>query len=118
MLTMPGAAPPLAMTDEQRMALERWARSSSARHRAVQKAKALLLAADGVANYEIARQVGVSANSVRAWRARFETEGLERFGDIAPGRGRKSWLPAGAVEAVVHDTLHTSPDDGSTHWTT
>ena len=118
MLTMPAAAPPLALTDEQRMELERWARSTSARHRAVQKAQALLLAADGVANYEIARRVGVSANTVRTWRARFAIEGLERFDAIAPGRGRRSWLPAGVVEAVVHDTLHTTPDDGSTHWTT
>ena len=76
------------------------------------------MAADGVANYEIARRVGVSANSVRTWRARFGTEGVKDFGDIAPGRGRKSWLPEGTVAAVVADTLHARPDDGSTHWTT
>lgn len=55
MLTMPAAAPPLSVTDEQRTTLERLARSTSARHRTVLRAKALLLAADGVANYEIAR---------------------------------------------------------------
>ncbi len=115
---MPAAAAPLSLTDEQRAVLDRLSRSSSARHRTVQRAKALLLAADGVANYEIARRVGVSANSVRTWRALFATEGVEDFGDIAPGRGRKSWLPEGTVAAVVHDTLHARPDDGSTHWTT
>ena len=118
MLTMPAPAAPLSLTDEQRLALERLARSSSARHRTVQQARALLLAARGVANNEIARRVGVSANSVRKWRTRFDEKGLADFGRIAPGRGRKSWLEPGTVEAVVHDTLHATPDDGSTHWTT
>jgi transposase len=49
----------------------------------------LLLAAEGVANNEIGRRVGVSANSVRKWRARFAEKGLTDFGTIAPGRGRK-----------------------------
>ena len=115
---MPAAAAPLSLTDEQRAVLERIGRSSSGRHRTVQRAKALLLAADGVANNEIARRVGVSANSVRTWRTRFGVEGVKDFGDIAPGRGRKSWLPEGTVAAVVADTLHATPDDGSTHWTT
>lgn len=118
MLTMPAAAPPLSLTEEQRTALERLARSTSARHRTVLRAKALLLAADGVANYEIARRVGVSANSVRTWRTRFADEGVEGIDKIAPGRGRRSWLPEGTVAAVVDDTLHATPDDGSTHWTT
>jgi hypothetical protein len=39
-------------------------------------------------------------------------------GRVAPGRGRKPWLPPGTVEAVVRDTLQASPDDGSTHWST
>lgn len=112
------AAPPLHLTDEERPALDRLARSSSAAHRSVLQARALLLAADGVANYEIARRVGVTANSVRSWRKRFEAEGVEAVGKIAKGRGRRSWLPEGTVAAVVHDTLHALPDDGSTHWTT
>ncbi len=118
MLTMPAAAPALELTDDERETLERLARSTSTRHRTVQQAKALLLAAEGVANNEIGRRVGVSANSVRAWRARFADMRLADFGTIAPGRGRKSWLPEGTVAAVVHDTLHATPDDGSTHWTT
>jgi transposase len=118
MLTMPPPAPALSLTPEQRAVLDRLARSTAARHRTVQQAQALLLASEGVANNEIARRVGVSANSVRSWRARFEEKGLADFGKIAPGRGRKPWVPAGTVAAVVYDTLHAVPDDGSTHWTT
>src|SRR5487761_221521 len=111
-------APPLSVTDEQRSVLEVTSRSTSAPHRAVLQAKALLLAADGVANYEIARRVGVSVQSVRAWRARFASEGIEFVGTIAKGRGRRSWLPEGTVAEIVRMTMQESPDDGSTHWTT
>jgi len=33
---------------------------------------------------------------------------------IAPGRGRKPEIDSETIEAVVSDTLHTVPDDGST----
>jgi transposase len=111
-------ARPLVVSPQQREALERLARSSSSPHRAVIQAKALLLAADGVSIYETARQMKVASNSVRAWRRRFETEGLAGVGKIAEGRGRRSWVAADVEDALVHDTLHVVPDDGSTHWTT
>jgi transposase len=87
-------------------------------HRSVIQAKALLMSADGVSIYEVARQLKVASNSVRSWRRRFETEGVDGVGKIAKGRGRSSWLPEGTVAAIVHDTLHATPDDGSTHWST
>ena len=112
------AAAPLSMTEAQRAALEVMARSRSLPHRQVVQAKALLLAGDGVATNEVARRCGTTDDSVRAWRRRFEQAGVGGVGRIAPGRGRKSWLPPGTVAAVVHDTLHAVPEDGSTHWTT
>ena len=92
-MTMMLAAPPLRMTRKQRDELERIARSSSQPHRSVVQAKALLLAADGEANDAIARRLDVASNSVRAWRRRFEENGTAWVGTIAPGRGRRSWLP-------------------------
>ena len=109
---------PLPMSEEQRAALERMARSTSLPHRKVVQARALLLAADGVGTNEVARRCGTTDDSVRAWRRRFADQGVEGVGRIAPGRGRKPWLAAGTVEAVVADTLHVTPDDGSTHWST
>lgn len=111
-------APALEVTAEDRDALAVMARSSSIPHRQVVQAKALLLAADGVANEEIARRCESNPDSVRRWRRRFAEEGVAGVGRIAAGRGRRSWLPDGTVAAVVHDTLHAKPDDGSTHWTT
>src|SRR5918996_1786573 len=111
-------AAPLAVSDEQRASLERMARSTSLPHRAVVQAKALLLAADGVGTNEVARRCGTTNESVRAWRRRFEADGVEGVGRIAPGRGRKSWLPEGTVAEVVRVTREEKPDDTSTHWTT
>ena len=106
------------MTDEQRAALAKMARSTSLPHRKVVQAQALLLAADGVATNEIARRCHTTNDSVRAVAAAIRRQGVDGVGRIAPGRGRRSWLPEGTVAAVVHDTLHATPDDGSTHWTT
>jgi transposase len=117
-MTMVNTAPPLAMSDQQRRALEKIARSTTTGHRKVVQAKALLMAADGVGTNEVARRLHTTNDSVRAWRRRFEHDGVDGVGRIAPGRGRKSWLPQGTVAAIVDDTLHATPDDGSTHWTT
>jgi hypothetical protein len=43
-------------------------RSRSAAHRVMQRAQALLLAANGVSNSEISEVVGVSRPTVLAWR--------------------------------------------------
>ena len=106
------------MSDEQRDELEVMARSSSLPHRKVVQARALLLAADGVANAEIARRCETTADTVRRWRGRFAESGVAGVGTIAPGRGRKPQVPAATVEAIVAETLHERPPDGSTHWTT
>src|SRR3954463_11387418 len=108
----------LKVTKGERVALEEMTRSTSLPYRQVVQAQGLLLAADGVPNEEIARRCATTANTVRRWRARFAEVGVDGVGVIGPGRGRRSWVAEGTVEAVVHDTLHAGPDDGSTHWTT
>jgi transposase len=107
----------LQVSDEQRVALERMARSPSQSHRAVVQARALLLAADGVSNPEIAERVDASAPSVRRWRHRFACRGVAGVGKIAPGRGRKPRLPEGTVPEVVRRTQQETPPNGDTHWT-
>ena len=82
------AAKPLPMSDTERATLEQLSRSQTAAHREVQRAKALLMAADGVANARISAEVGVTPVTVRAWRKRFAEQGLTKFGKVAPGRGR------------------------------
>jgi transposase len=108
----------LPVSAEQRAELTRMATSTVLAHRRVVQAKALLLAADGVANEEIARRFEVDSDTVRRWRARFAEKGPAGVGVIAKGRGRRSSLPPGTVAEVVRLTRQQSPADGSTHWTT
>jgi transposase len=79
--------PALAMSAGQREVLESLARSQSGAHREVVRAKALLMAADGVANTAIARSLSVSPASVKGWRERFSEEGLAKLG--GPGNARR-----------------------------
>ena len=103
------------MSDSERATLEQLSRSQTAAHREVQRAKVLLMAADGVANTRISLEVGVTPVTVRAWRDRFLQDGLAKLGEVREGRGRKASISEEQVAAIVHDTLHTKPQ-GQTHW--
>ncbi len=111
-------APALVLSCDDRAALAVMARSSTLPHRTVVQARGLLLAGDGVANEEIARRCSTTSDTVRRWRAKFEAGGIDAVGSIAPGRGRKPEIAQEVIDAIVHDTLHTVPDDGSTAWST
>ena len=105
------------MTRSERKQLEQIVRAPTNEFRLVQQARGLLLAADGVANAEIADRLELSRNTVLAWRARFETQGLKDFGKVRAGRGRKHSIPDALVAEIVDRTLHTTPP-GETHWST
>jgi transposase len=112
-VNQPAAA--LKLSVAQRDTLSVLARSTSAPHQQVQRARTLLLAGSGEANTQIAEQVGVSVVTVRAWRARFAQAGLADLGVMRPGRGRKPSISAEKVAEIVNATLHEKPA-GETHW--
>ena len=91
------------------------ARSPSLAHRTVLRARALLLAADGVAIYEGARRCHTKLGA--SWRRRFEAEG-------SPGGPDRQGSGTALVGSRGHGCRRRprhaarSPDDGSTHWTT
>jgi transposase len=109
------AAAALVMSAGQREALTVLSRSSTSAHREVQRAKVLLMAADGVAHSQIAANVGVTPVTVRSWRVRFAAEGLAKFGQVRSGRGRKPGISVEKVEEIVRLTQHEKPS-GATHW--
>lgn len=108
----------MEMPVEARVAVEALARSTVAPHRKVVQAKALLALADGASVRSTARSIGSHPDTVTRWRDRFVADGVAGIGAIAPGRGRKPQITAETIEAIVHDTLHSVPDDGSVCWTT
>ena len=90
-------------------------RSRTAPHRDVQRATALVMASDGFASTQIAKEVGVSATTVINWRERFAEDGLKGFFGVRAGRGRKPSIPRAKVQEIVRLTLQETPP-GQTHW--
>src|SRR5918993_4840412 len=72
---MPAAAP-LSIAPDDLAELRRWARSSQLPAVLVQRARILLLAAEGVTNTGIAERVGVSRPTVLACRRRYGRRGM------------------------------------------
>src|SRR5258705_13493479 len=114
-MSKPAAA--LAVSEGQRGVLEALSVSRTAPHREVQRARALLMAADGVANTKIASRLGVTPVTVRSWRKQFQAEGMAKFAKVAPGRGRNPQIPQEVIEQIV-DVTETSTLDGEAHWST
>ncbi len=78
-----------------------------------QRARILVLAAEGHSNSEIGRRVGVSLPTVRLWRNRYVTGGLEQLDDL-PRSGRPALH---GEQVVIAATLEPPPDKlGVTHW--
>src|SRR3954451_19859830 len=79
----------VVLSEYDRRVITARARSQRAAHRVVLRARIVLAAADGVANAEIARRLGICCDTVRKWRARFCAEGLAGLADRArPGHRR------------------------------
>ena len=108
----PAAAIPL--TDEQRTELKRRARSQTLDARTVRRARIVLLAAEGVANHEIARRLEISRGQVILWRNRFSRGAVDAISGDLPRSGRKPRIDAAEI---VRLTTQTKPE-AATHWST
>ena len=106
-------APALVLRDGDREELERLTRSSTAPAGMAQRARIVLLAADGVANDQIVELVGCGRQKVMKWRARYQAQGLSGLSDRGrPGRPRSI-----DHAAIVTATLTPPPKKlGVTHW--
>ena len=88
-------------------------RSSTVEAGLAQRARIVLLAAQGVPNAEIARRVGVSRPTVIQWRNRYEVGGISALGDL----DRSGRPPVIDDVAVVVATVQAPPEAlGVTHW--
>ena len=72
---------PLILTIEERREIERRVRAQTTAHHDRHRAQVVVLAADGVSGRSIAREVGLSAQSVSKWRLRFFDQGLDGLDD-------------------------------------
>lgn len=104
------------LTGNERKTLERWERRHSSSQALALRCRIVLGCADGRTNTQIAAEVGAHATTVAKWRHRFAAERLDGLVDAPrPGAARK--ISDDIVEAVVVETLETTPPD-ATHWST
>jgi transposase len=108
-------APPVVLSPEERATLATWERGRSFPLRLMQRARIVTMAADGVPNRDIAREVGVSRPTVQLWRERFLALRLAGLEQDAPRPGRLPSIPERKVRAVIDATLRTKPL-AATHW--
>jgi transposase len=108
--------PELALTDEERATLQRWARRRSSSQALAERCRIVLACAEGASNTEVAARLGVARPTVTKWRSRFVARRLEGLADEPrPGAPRK--ITDEQVERVLVTTLETTPKD-ATHWST
>ncbi|WP_414215217.1 IS630 family transposase [Cupriavidus necator] len=107
-------APEIMLTDEERTRLTRLVRSKLTSVRLAQRARIVLLAANGMQNKDIAEQLGVGRVQVSRWRERYAQSGLA---------GIERDLPRGAppvkvdTARLVELTTQAKPV-AATHWST
>ena len=107
-------APTIVLTAEQQGELTRLARSKRTSVRLAQRARIVLLAAQGLQNKDIAEQLGIGRVQVARWRERYLERGLQGIERDLP-RG----APPAKVDAARLVALTTqSQPAAATHWST
>jgi len=110
-------APLIDLTQDERSQLERYASGRLVSVRLQERARIVLLAADGRQNKQIAAELEIDPNTACRWRRRFARQ---RLAGIEKDRPRGGRPPAsGAITArIIEATTQTKPPDGATHWST
>jgi transposase len=105
------------LNPEQARELEHRSRARSLPARVVERARIVLLAADGKQNQEIAEELGISVQKSARWRARFLECGIAGLEKDAPRPGRTPSIAVATVKRVVRMTTKRKPVH-ATQWST
>ena len=112
----PNVAVAIELSDQERAQLEAWTRRRTSAQALAQRARIVLLAAEGRRNTEIAERLGINRAMAAKWRSRFAEHRLDGLTD-EPRPGRPRTISDEQVDAVITKTLESSPRD-ATHWST
>ena len=105
----------LLLSVEEPSQLESFARSRSLPAALSARARMVLSSADGQLNSAIAERLQMTKATAGKWRARFiERRIAGLYDDVRPGKPRT--IDDERVAQLIKTTLHTKPDNGSTHW--
>ena len=109
----------IALSNEESRRLEKWASTRSTSVRLRERARIVLMAAEGMTNKAIAAELGVDANKVGRWRSRVAKEGVGSIEKERPRGanhgGKNSTEQAELRSQVIEATTQTTPKD-ATHW--
>jgi hypothetical protein len=108
-------APALAVTDAERRQLLQLMSARSAPQGITLRARIVLGAADGIANYALARQLSTSLPTVLLWRRRFQEQGLIGILEDRPRSGRPKEITPEEEAALIDKTLESKPNNAK-HW--
>lgn len=108
--------PPLELKEQERETLQNWARRPKSAQALAQRARMILLCAEGNTNTQVAGKLDLRNQTVGKWRQRFVDRRLDGLLDEPrPGTPRK--VSDAEVERVLTMTLESAPKD-ATHWST
>jgi transposase len=117
---MPNRVRVLTVPAGDRAALERRARSKGSAARVVERARIVLLAADGLTGAQIAQRAGCTEPTVIKWRRQYAEAGLAGLEDAPRPGGPKTVLTDEAVCEILAATVTPPPESlqaqGVTHW--
>lgn len=105
----------IKLDENTRRKLDAISRSRSASVRLVERARIVLLSAQGRENIEIAKVLRISRQKASRWRERFAEFGIEGIEKDAPRPGRFPSISRGKKANVIKKTLEEKPEK-ATHW--
>lgn len=110
-------APKIELTAEEKTTLTTWAKGRKTPVRMAERARVLLLAAEGKRDLDIASELSITPAKAARWRKRFLVKGLAGLAKDAPRPGRTPSIVAEMVARVVRLTTQEKPGN-ATHWST
>ena len=102
---------PITLSTEEQSQLRSWSRSQRRIAALALRARIILQCRQGRSNREVARRLGVTAQTVCKWRQRFLADRVPGLLD-QPRSGAPRSISDALVEAVLAKTLHEHPPDG------
>jgi transposase len=110
-------ARPVSLTPEQTKELQAAAEGRRVSVRLVERARIVLLAAEGLQDKQIAVRLGIDRITAAQWRNRYLEHGFNVLAKDAPRTGRPRSISANKVQQIVDCTTQTKPTN-ATQWST
>jgi len=111
----------IELSAAEKKQLEGYVKSRKTPLRLIERSKIVLLAAKGIPNYKIAKELNIDVNKVGRWRNRFAATGFAGIEKDLPRGGnqggKNSMAQARLRSKIIKITTQEKPED-ATHWST